>query len=140
MNNRVIGINIKKYRKIAGLTQEKLAELLNISTVHMSHMECGHVSMSLEKMCIRDSGAVLEQRVVHEHVEAAAALFNHIIVGGDRVGGIYIQRLSVYKHVGHPVWAGNSRKGACRVQYHRGGDGQINGVGEAGHVLESRCV
>ena len=54
MNNRVIGINIKKYRKIAGLTQEKLAELLNISTVHMSHMECGHVSMSLEillKLC-----------------------------------------------------------------------------------------
>ena len=54
MNNKVIGINIKKYRKAAGLTQEKLAELLNISTVHMSHMECGHVSMSLEillKLC-----------------------------------------------------------------------------------------
>ena len=54
MNNKIIGINIKKYRKAAGLTQEKLAELLNISTVHMSHMECGHVSMSLEillKLC-----------------------------------------------------------------------------------------
>lgn len=54
MNNKIIGINIKKYRKAAGLTQEKLAELLNISTVHMSHIECGHVSMSLElllKLC-----------------------------------------------------------------------------------------
>lgn len=54
MNSKVIGINIKKYRKAAGLTQEKLAELLDISTVHMSHMECGHVSMSIElllKLC-----------------------------------------------------------------------------------------
>ncbi|HJC46444.1 MAG TPA: helix-turn-helix domain-containing protein [Candidatus Lachnoclostridium pullistercoris] len=48
MNNKVIGINIKKYRKAAGFTQEKLAELLDVSTVHMSHIECGHVSMSLE--------------------------------------------------------------------------------------------
>lgn len=54
MNNKVIGINIKKYRKAAGFTQEKLAELLDVSTVHMSHIECGHVSMSLEvllKLC-----------------------------------------------------------------------------------------
>ena len=54
MNSKVIGINIKKYRKAAGLTQERLAELLDISTVHMSHMECGHVSMSIElllKLC-----------------------------------------------------------------------------------------
>ncbi len=54
MTNKVIGMNIKKYRKAAGLTQEKLAELLNISTVHMSHMECGHVSMSIDillKLC-----------------------------------------------------------------------------------------
>lgn len=54
MNSKLIGMNIKKYRKAAGLTQEKLAELLNISTVHMSHIECGHVSMSLDillKLC-----------------------------------------------------------------------------------------
>ena len=54
MKNRVIGINIKKYRKSAGLTQERLAELLDISTVHMSHLECGHVSMSMDlllKLC-----------------------------------------------------------------------------------------
>ncbi len=48
MNNKIIGINVKKYRRAAGLTQEKLAEMLDISTVHMSHIECGHVSMSLE--------------------------------------------------------------------------------------------
>lgn len=54
MNNKIIGLNIKKYRKKAGFTQERLAELLDISTVHMSHMECGHVSMSIDillKLC-----------------------------------------------------------------------------------------
>lgn len=48
MNNKIIGINVKKYRRAAGLTQKTLAEKLNISTVHMSHIECGHVSMSIE--------------------------------------------------------------------------------------------
>lgn len=54
MDNKIIGLNIKKYRKAAGYTQEQLAELLDISTVHMSHMECGHVSMSIDlllKLC-----------------------------------------------------------------------------------------
>ncbi len=48
MNNKIVGINVKKYRRAAGLTQEQLAEILDISTVHMSHIECGHVSMSIE--------------------------------------------------------------------------------------------
>lgn len=54
MNNKVIGMNVKKYRRAAGFTQERLAEHLDISTVHMSHIECGHVSMSLDillKLC-----------------------------------------------------------------------------------------
>lgn len=48
MDNKIVGLNVKKYRRAACLTQEKLAEMLNISTVHMSHIECGHVSMSIE--------------------------------------------------------------------------------------------
>ena len=54
MDGRIIGLNVKKYRRAAYLTQEKLAEKLEISTVHMSHIECGYVSMSLEilvKLC-----------------------------------------------------------------------------------------
>lgn len=48
MNNKLIGRNIKKYRKELGLTQERLAELLDVSTVHLSHIEGGSVSMSLD--------------------------------------------------------------------------------------------
>lgn len=45
---RAIGNNIKKYRKSKGFTQAQLAEMIDISTIHMSHMETGSVSMSLE--------------------------------------------------------------------------------------------
>ena len=47
MNNKIIGLNVKKFRKERHLTQEALAERLDISTVHMSHIEGGSVSMSL---------------------------------------------------------------------------------------------
>lgn len=54
LNLKVIGNNIKKYRKNKGYTQAQLAEIIDISTIHMSHMETGSVAMSLEcliKIC-----------------------------------------------------------------------------------------
>ncbi len=48
MNLKNIGANVKKLRLEKKLTQSQLAELANISTVHMSHIETGSVSMSLE--------------------------------------------------------------------------------------------
>lgn len=45
---KAIGNNIKKHRKGKGFTQAQLAEMIDISTIHMSHMETGSVSMSLE--------------------------------------------------------------------------------------------
>lgn len=45
-----IGKNIKKYRKKAGYTQAELANRIGISKVHMSHMEGGSVSMSIESL------------------------------------------------------------------------------------------
>lgn len=51
---KAIGGNIKKYRKIKGYTQAQLAEKIDISTIHMSHLETGSVSMSLDcliKIC-----------------------------------------------------------------------------------------
>lgn len=54
LNLKAIGMNIKKHRKSKGLTQAQLAEKIDISTIHMSHMETGSVSMSLEclmKIC-----------------------------------------------------------------------------------------
>ena len=46
-----LGYNIAYYRKHAGLTQEQLAEMVNISTTHMSHIETGNTKLSLQVFC-----------------------------------------------------------------------------------------
>lgn len=42
-----IGQNIRKIRKAHGLSQEELAEKVDISTTHMSHIETGNTKLSL---------------------------------------------------------------------------------------------
>lgn len=42
-----IGQRIRNIRKAKGLTQEKLAELVDISLTHMSHIETGSTKLSL---------------------------------------------------------------------------------------------
>ncbi len=42
-----IGQRIRKTRKLRGLSQEKLAEMVGISTTHMSHIETANTKMSL---------------------------------------------------------------------------------------------
>lgn len=42
-----IGMQIRKHRKAHGLSQEDLAERVNISTTHMSHIETGNTKLSL---------------------------------------------------------------------------------------------
>ena len=43
-----IGRRVRKYRKEMGYTQDNLAELVHISTTHMSHIETGSTKLSLE--------------------------------------------------------------------------------------------
>lgn len=45
-----LGKQIKKYRKLAGLTQEKLAEKVHISTTHIGLVEIGHRRISLKTL------------------------------------------------------------------------------------------
>ncbi len=47
MNYKEIGIRIRRLRKEKNLTQEQLAEKINISTTHMSHIETGATKLSL---------------------------------------------------------------------------------------------
>ena len=47
MNYYEIGQRIRKYRKAKGLSQEQLAEAVNISVTHMSHIETGNTKLSL---------------------------------------------------------------------------------------------
>nr|WP_318661153.1 helix-turn-helix transcriptional regulator [uncultured Treponema sp.] len=48
MDYKAIGKRIKKFRKIAELTQEDLAEKISISPTHMSHIETGSTKLSLQ--------------------------------------------------------------------------------------------
>ena len=43
-----IGSRIRQYRKSQHLTQEKLAEKIQISTTHMSHIETADTKLSLQ--------------------------------------------------------------------------------------------
>ncbi len=42
-----IGQRIRKYRRALNMSQETLAEKINISKTHMSHIETGNTKMSL---------------------------------------------------------------------------------------------
>lgn len=55
-----IGQRIRKIRKAHGLSQEELAERVDISTTHMSHIETGNTKLSLPVLA--DIAAVLEVR------------------------------------------------------------------------------
>ncbi len=55
-----IGQKIRKIRKAHGLSQEELAERINISTTHMSHIETGNTKLSLPVFV--DIAAALEVR------------------------------------------------------------------------------
>lgn len=43
-----LGLNIAYFRKLKGLSQEKLAELVNISRTHMSRIETADCAASLD--------------------------------------------------------------------------------------------
>ena len=56
-----IGQTIKKYRKLRGLTQEQLADMVCISISYLTKIEAPNcdqpfsLEVILDKMCIRDS-------------------------------------------------------------------------------------
>ena len=58
MNYEEIGKRIRKYRKLKNLSQEQLAEKINISTTHMSHIETGSTKLSLQVLV--DLATILE--------------------------------------------------------------------------------
>lgn len=47
MNYYEIGKRVRKFRKARGLSQEQLAEKIDISITHMSHIETGNTKLSL---------------------------------------------------------------------------------------------
>lgn len=49
-NREIVGKNIKEKRVQEHLTQAQLAEMIDISVVHLSHIENGTVNMSLKTL------------------------------------------------------------------------------------------
>ena len=47
MNYYKIGQQIRRFRKAQGLSQEELAERIDVSVTHMSHIETGNTKLSL---------------------------------------------------------------------------------------------
>lgn len=66
-----IGQRIRKIRKAHGLSQEELAEKVNISTTHMSHIETGNTKLSLPVLV--DIAKALEVRTDDLLSDGAAA-------------------------------------------------------------------
>ena len=50
MEYKKLGANVRKYRKIAGLTQEELAEIIGCSNSHIGQIENGRGVPSLDTM------------------------------------------------------------------------------------------
>ncbi len=48
LDYKLIGIRIKEFRNLKGLTQNQLAEMLDISNVYVSRLERGTAKISLE--------------------------------------------------------------------------------------------
>ena len=51
MDYYAIGQRVRRFRKSQNPSQEQLAEMVNISTTHMSHIETGNTKLSLQVFC-----------------------------------------------------------------------------------------
>ncbi len=47
---RVFGFNVRKYRKVRGISQEKLAEICGLHRTYISDIECFQRNVSLESI------------------------------------------------------------------------------------------
>lgn len=52
INKKLIGKRIKHRRESSGLSQEQLAEKLNLSTNHISSMECGKSLLTTKSLLV----------------------------------------------------------------------------------------
>ena len=60
---RQLGLNISHYRKIRGLTQEKLAEIVHMSRGHLSHIEAPKMTSSFSIALLFDIADALNIEV-----------------------------------------------------------------------------
>ena len=75
MNYYAIGQRIRKYRKAQGLTQEGLAEIVEVSPTHISHIETGVTKLSLPALVrIADALDVRVDALLYDEPRGAAGI------------------------------------------------------------------
>jgi transcriptional regulator with XRE-family HTH domain len=74
---KAIGIRIRQARKKQNMTQEKLAEMTDLSTSHMSHIERGNTKVSLPSLImIANALHVTVDSLLHDNIEASYEAFD----------------------------------------------------------------
>lgn len=80
VNYQKIGDRIRQARKKQGLSQEKLADLVDLSKPHMSHIETGSTKVSLPTLIkIANSLHCTLDQLVMDSLEASSPLYLHTI-------------------------------------------------------------
>jgi len=64
-----VGMNIAYYRKLRGISQEKLSELVNISRTHMSRIETADCAVSLDVVFALAEALQIEQYKLFQNKE-----------------------------------------------------------------------
>ena len=67
MDYEKIGMRVRLFRRRKGLSQEQLAELVDISVPHMSHIETGNTKLSLPVfVALADALGVRTDELLHD--------------------------------------------------------------------------
>lgn len=80
LDYKVLGLRIKMARLNSGLTQEKVAELANISVSHMSNIETANTKVSLHSL-IRIANAIgcTLDELVHDNLKHPERFYDYEI-------------------------------------------------------------
>ena len=88
MDYTKIGQQIRRNRKARGLSQEELAEKINISTTHMSHIETGNTKLSLPvfveiaaALKVRTDDLLSDREITGTAMEEIAEVLKYCTVG-----------------------------------------------------------
>ncbi|AFM40174.1 putative transcriptional regulator [Desulfosporosinus acidiphilus SJ4] len=95
----VVGKNIKLFRQTKGLTQERLAELVNVSTSYIGYLERGLRSPSLDLLARIGTALDVEPTVLlagsSEETEPILKKLNALLIGKDPIPINFLYEVAV---------------------------------------------
>ncbi|KLU65583.1 MULTISPECIES: helix-turn-helix transcriptional regulator [Desulfosporosinus] len=95
----VVGKNIKLFRQTKGLTQERLAELVNVSSSYIGYLERGLRSPSLDLLARIGTALDVEPTVLldtsSEETEPILRKLNALLIGKDPIPINFLYEVAV---------------------------------------------